>query len=287
MLRIDRIEISLDRAATGPGSPPRSLWLGTITSGVTHLAGGLLLGAVWGSSLAELVPPPHGTNAIQLTATPLIAVDATFDDSPEPAHQVAAIGIAPAEPPTHSPRPSTPRRLTFDGEMPPVSFSAEMPELTATAVSDTEEPSMRLEATPQTREATDKSPDLEGAASQTFKKAHRPQPPVAPSTAAAPTPSSVRQQGQDVESPAKIYSPAPVYPVEALREGVTGRVVLRVRVDVKGTVFAASVLSTSGHAILDEAALVGVRAWRFQPAMRLGVAVEKEIAVPITFRIVE
>ncbi|MEE9195303.1 MAG: energy transducer TonB [Alphaproteobacteria bacterium] len=79
----------------------------------------------------------------------------------------------------------------------------------------------------------------------------------------------------------------PVYPYRARRKEIEGRVVLRVRVLPGGTARSVEVLSSSGHAILDRAALKAVRAWRFVPAKRSGVPVGGAIDVPITFRLTD
>ncbi|MFQ5617576.1 MAG: energy transducer TonB [Rhodospirillales bacterium] len=79
----------------------------------------------------------------------------------------------------------------------------------------------------------------------------------------------------------------PVYPYRARRNEIEGRVVLRVHVLPGGTAGSVEVLSSSGHAILDRAALKAVRAWRFVPAKRAGVPVAGAIDVPITFRLAD
>ena len=79
----------------------------------------------------------------------------------------------------------------------------------------------------------------------------------------------------------------PVYPYRARRKEIEGRVVLRVQVLPGGTARSVEVLSSSGHAILDRAALKAVRAWRFVPAKRGGVPVAGAIDVPITFRLAD
>ena len=52
-------------------------------------------------------------------------------------------------------------------------------------------------------------------------------------------------------------------PWEALRGHLDGRVVLHVQIDGDGRVSAASIVESSGDAVLDEHALRGVRGWRF------------------------
>jgi protein TonB len=80
-------------------------------------------------------------------------------------------------------------------------------------------------------------------------------------------------------------NPKPSYPAEARQRGIEGHVVLRVSVDANGAATTVSVLSSSGHESLDDAALAAVRRWRFVPATRAGVAVAATADVPIQFRL--
>jgi periplasmic protein TonB len=82
------------------------------------------------------------------------------------------------------------------------------------------------------------------------------------------------------------YSPPPPYPGSAVRRGLQGEVMLRVRVDAEGRVLAVEVERSSGHRELDRAAERQVRErWRFQPAQRAGRAVSSWVRVPIHFRL--
>lgn len=110
-----------------------------------------------------------------------------------------------------------------------------------------------------------------------------PSPPPS-STTIAPTrsASSSRSDGA-IAPPSPLANPEPRYPAEARRRGWQGQVLVVVRVGTNGTCLDARVLSSSGHACLDEAALVAVRRWTFSPATRDGVAIEAEVEVPITF----
>jgi len=75
----------------------------------------------------------------------------------------------------------------------------------------------------------------------------------------------------------------PCYPGAARRRGWQGRVLLDVEVLRDGTVGAIAVSCSSGHRLLDEAALSAVRRWRFTPAMRSGLAVATHVRVRIVF----
>ena len=80
-------------------------------------------------------------------------------------------------------------------------------------------------------------------------------------------------------------NPAPRYPPDALAAGITGRVLLRVRVGADGWVVSVSVERSSGYASLDASAVEAARRWQFIPARRAGVPVAKEVGVPISFEI--
>ena len=79
-------------------------------------------------------------------------------------------------------------------------------------------------------------------------------------------------------------APPPPYPRDALRDGLTGTVMLRVLVDVDGRPLDVSIERSSGHRVLDVAARRQVLGkWRFRPAMRNGVAVQAIGVVPVEF----
>ena len=81
-----------------------------------------------------------------------------------------------------------------------------------------------------------------------------------------------------------VRATSPRYPVNELRNGVQGTVMLRVLVDVDGTPLSVTVESSSGNRNLDKAALQHVlKTWRFKPAMQNGQAVQAYGLVPIAF----
>lgn len=77
----------------------------------------------------------------------------------------------------------------------------------------------------------------------------------------------------------------PYYPLEALRSGLEGRVVLRVQINAAGRAEKIAVEDSSGFPSFDSSAIDAVRDWRFAPAKRGGVAVVHEVLVPVRFRI--
>ena len=90
--------------------------------------------------------------------------------------------------------------------------------------------------------------------------------------------------GNGVFSPAR-YSrcPAPPFPAEARKLKLHGTVLLLVDVDESGRPGAIAVRHSSGHEMLDSAALRAVRAWRFEPARLSGKPVSSRVEVPVRF----
>jgi TonB family protein len=81
-----------------------------------------------------------------------------------------------------------------------------------------------------------------------------------------------------------LASHAPVYPADALRDGVTGTVVLELTVGVDGRVLAVSVIHSSGDRRLDNAARTQVlHSWVFQPKIEHGVPVQSIGVMPVVF----
>ena len=79
-------------------------------------------------------------------------------------------------------------------------------------------------------------------------------------------------------------APPPAYPRDAVRDGLTGTVTLRVLVGVDGKPVDVQIERSSGHRVLDVAARRQVLAkWRFKPAMQDGQVVQAIGLVPIEF----
>ncbi len=78
-------------------------------------------------------------------------------------------------------------------------------------------------------------------------------------------------------------NPPPKYPRRARRMGLEGRVMLEVLISAKGQVDELRVLQSSGHKVLDRAALSAVRKWRFEPGTKDGRKNKMWVRIPIHF----
>jgi len=86
------------------------------------------------------------------------------------------------------------------------------------------------------------------------------------------------------EYPKKISDVKPVYPEEALKQGIQGLVLVEATTDEKGNVVAVKVLpGKNPQPLLEEAAVTAVKQWKFAPAIKDGKAVSVTFTVNIKF----
>ena len=105
-----------------------------------------------------------------------------------------------------------------------------------------------------------------------------------PDETTAPDSFQVEPAGTGFLQLAALASPPPVYPRTAIQRRLAGTVTLRIHVDAGGLPLEVMVEQSSGHAILDEAAVKTVqKRWRFVPATRDGQAIEGWALVPVVF----
>ena len=132
------------------------------------------------------------------------------------------------------------------------------------------------------REPAAPEPQRSAQADRSVEEDVTPEP--APETA-APKEASSKPRAPAVVSPQAVPSdcPPPVYPRLAQRRGWTGTVVLLVDVAADGSVTGVSIESSSGHDILDKAALTAVRGWRFRPGTLGGRTAALTVRKPIRF----
>jgi periplasmic protein TonB len=149
-----------------------------------------------------------------------------------------------------------------------------------------------------------------------IRKAAPPKPVVAPQPGAStpivsnetpveveePTPEAVQIAATPTPSPAPIAAPveqvteprgyagyrsnpAPSYPSAAQKRGLQGQVVLKVHVLASGQPDNIDVAKSSGHPVLDEAAVKAVATWVFDPAKRGQTPVDGWVRVPLIFKL--
>lgn len=90
---------------------------------------------------------------------------------------------------------------------------------------------------------------------------------------------------EPVYTAAYLNNPPPAYPLAARRRGIQGTAVIRTQVLENGGCRHAGVKKSSGHPLLDQAALDAVKQWRFVPARRGSQTQVAWVEVPITFKL--
>jgi protein TonB len=75
------------------------------------------------------------------------------------------------------------------------------------------------------------------------------------------------------------------YPPRAIELGQHGEALVHVRLQPDGSAAEILLFRSSGHALLDRAALAAVRGWQFLPAMRKGRAVAAWVEIPVRFHL--
>lgn len=105
---------------------------------------------------------------------------------------------------------------------------------------------------------------------------------VQPLPAAAPPPAPASDY---VAAVADSDNVDPVYPLESRRRRAQGSVQLEVEIDERGAVSAVHVLRSSGHLLLDRAAVAAVQQWHFEPARRGNEAVPSRLVQSVVFQL--
>jgi protein TonB len=83
------------------------------------------------------------------------------------------------------------------------------------------------------------------------------------------------------------YTVPAIYPRIAKKEGWEGTVTLLVVVDVKGKPAEITVDKSSGHKILDDAAIHAVRKWIFSPAKDGNIPIRSSVKLPVHFSLTQ
>ena len=103
---------------------------------------------------------------------------------------------------------------------------------------------------------------------------------VKPSAPATPAPLSIVKA-----SPIATENKPPQYPRMALRRQQAGTVLLRVHVLANGTPTGVQIHTSSGHQLLDQAAIAAVSDWQFSPQTANGQVETSWVNIPITFKL--
>lgn len=203
--------------------------------------------------------------------------------SPRPVAATEPAAEPPPEPPAES--VSTPSSaVTTVSEVP----ETVEPEPSDPAPVEPEPPAAQSEPRPAPRPATAARTERADPPRAERRAAPRPATETARAVpqADAESASSTNSTADAAPEPARILSnPKPAYPRQARRRGLEGQVLLEVEVRADGRPGRIDIVASSGHSILDRAALEGLRQWRFQPARRGGRAVDATLRVPVSFRL--
>ncbi len=240
--------------------------------------GGAGFGSSFGLSLAV-----HGALVATLALT--LRPWATPSDAQQ-GHEFLAQFSAPA--PQVEPEPSEEVEVIT-----PTSSEAEIPE---EPLALPEEPAPPIEAHPPRAAVPITSNLLESVVFPRVSAAREPSATEEPGVVAPPAavPPRLAPPEPEEEPPGAESTPSspepleglcvpPAYPPLAARRGWKGTVVLLVEVSADGSVDSVSVETTSGHAVLDDAARRAVKGWRFAPAMLAGVPAQATVRKPIRF----
>ena len=112
---------------------------------------------------------------------------------------------------------------------------------------------------------------------------------AAPAGSLVPARSSAAPSGSAIVAANPRYrtNPKPDYPLPCKRRREEGIVLLSVVVQPDGLPSAISLNRSSGHPLLDRAALDAVRRWTFEPGRAAGVPVLSVVVVPVRFTLSE
>lgn len=207
----------------------------------------------------------------------------------------AVIGLTQLPPPARVPLPPD-LRVEIAGPAP----AAQATSTTSAMPAPTAKPAARApQPLPTVRQETPR-PQAVVAPSQQAASPPQPIPQAAPSTAApsrespgpvldVPLLADMRYytaRELDVQ-PAALRRPEPVYPARAEEQGVAGRVLVRLHLEVDGSISRTEVVSVTPGGVYGEmfrkATLDSLKPTRFKPALRNGQPVRSVVEIPVVF----
>jgi protein TonB len=186
----------------------------------------------------------------------------------------------PPPPPPPPPEPAQPEQPTEDPDAlkpppKPVEKPVEKPKV--------EKPKPVKKPEP-VKKPTPPAPAAPAAPSNPAPAAPTPSP-APPAPAAAPA--APAKESAAISGLASLGNPPPEYPGAALRKGMEGRVILRIKVLPNGRAGSVEVTKSSGKQVLDDAAVETVRNWKFVPAKRGDTPIEGFATQTIDFKLPE
>jgi protein TonB len=193
--------------------------------------------------------------------------------APRPLPKLASVDLQPMKPmvprPVIKPQPSQQVRPVS----PPQPVSRQQPVVRPTPTYQQTPVVRRAPVTRQVVSSTPRTSTRQRTVQRTSQQPLR--------RAAAPTSRTV------VREAAPLYktNPPPQYPRLAQRRGLEGLVTLEAQIDSTGRVTDLRIFTSSGHKILDKAALKSVRNWRFSPGTVGGRVQSMWVKVPVRFKL--
>lgn len=237
-----------------------------------------------------LLPEPPGLRTATTDAVEIASLPQEVVAAPKP--PTAPAGISTAVPADNEPS-------LFEigiAALPPAAGFAPMPRRKPPAPAR-ETAAVAPVATPAERLPERNSPQTvtsESAAAPGTKQIPAPAPEAAPDPGGEEGSSETASLPQDGESlvaadyaHASLGNQPPRYPRRARRDGLEGRVVLSARVSAAGRIVGLEVVRSSGHEILDRAAVRAVNRWTVRPARQGSKPVPSEVRIPILFRLTD
>jgi TonB family protein len=127
-------------------------------------------------------------------------------------------------------------------------------------------------------------PNVDPSEAELPKLELAPAPPQSPANIATHSPSDKVLGADSIPADFSENHP-PEYPAAAVQLRLEGTTILKLLVGVDGKVKEVSIIQSSGHQVLDDAAIKAVEKWRGKPAQRFGMSISSEEILPIRFRL--
>jgi TonB family protein len=102
-----------------------------------------------------------------------------------------------------------------------------------------------------------------------------------------PSVTGVRSPGMVDVMPVAVEKIAPIYPLAAYRDGITGKLAVKFIVGKNGQVYSPTIVSATPRGMFDENVIAAIRQWRFKPAFFADRPVAVWLLLPFEFKMEE